>query len=358
MKLTILLPVGSLDQYASDAIKSTVADMPIDSELLICATENVILELHALLSNNNLVDDRIVLIKSKSGDIVSNLNSGLEVARGTYIARMDADDLVIPGRFSKQIDFLEANLDCAVVGTYLQYICQHGNNIGLQDYPMRQKRNFLGLISPLLGNPSVMMRHDMLISAGGYNHDYPHVEDLELWLRLSRHHDLHNLPIALLKYRLHPNQTSRTKSDDQLKYGLLAFINDARQLSQLAPLDTKNFEAMGTREFLLGRRELLNGLVGARRAIFSLSLQEKFLERYFLEYLHSVPPRTLFLNLLVGKTPDIIVSDILGNLPGFALIALKIVIRRLRARLTIKGRQTAKSREASTKICPLCLEKK
>jgi hypothetical protein len=271
---------------------------------------------------------------------------------------MDSDDLVVPGRFKAQAQFLDIHLGAAVVGTFLQYICEHGNNIGLQDYPLRQKRNVLGLISPMLAHPSVMMRHENLISVGGYNHDYPHVEDLELWLRLSRKHDLHNIPTRFLRYRLHANQTSRIKSDDQLKYGLLAFLNDARHLSRLNPIDTKTFEATGVREFFSRKKELLAGLTGPKRAVFSMVLQEKFLEKYHLQYLLSVPRKTLIYRLLVGKISEPARSDILKNLPGLSLIFIKIILRRMRATLTESGRQASKLRAALSQTCPLCEKKR
>ena len=131
-----------------------------------------------------------------------SLNEGIAAARSNLVARMDADDESLPSRLRIQRDFMDANPQVAVAGSWV--------------YNMGASRAFDRLVrlptSPIevaetlprencIYHPSVMLRRDVVVAAGGYRTEFSNAQDYDLWLRLSRQHALANIPEALLRYR-------------------------------------------------------------------------------------------------------------------------------------------------------------
>jgi len=143
--------------------------------------------------------------------LVGTLNYGLSLATAPYIARMDADDISLPGRFQKQCEFLDQQADTVVVGTQIHYIDENGTRkSGNKAYPTGHR----ALVSELLlgrcliQHPSVLMRRTALERVGGYDPKMEFAEDYDLWLRLSQIGELRNLDDVLLLYRRHSSQVS------------------------------------------------------------------------------------------------------------------------------------------------------
>ena len=116
-RISVLLPTYNANRYLRGAIDSIIRQTVSDWELLIInepfsgdGTEKTI-------DGYIAGDSRIRLIQnSKRIGISASLNIGLEAARGEYIARMDADDISLPRRFERQVEFLESNTDIDVLG--------------------------------------------------------------------------------------------------------------------------------------------------------------------------------------------------------------------------------------------------
>ena len=129
--------------------------------------------------------------------ITAALNAGLAqiIAREfQYIARLDAGDISLPGRFHAQMAFLDAHPDHAAVGTHVDIVDEEGHFIHLFNPPTDHKdvlRRFR--YENALGHPGVMIRGEALRAVGFYSEDYPGAEDYELWLRLARNWKLANL---------------------------------------------------------------------------------------------------------------------------------------------------------------------
>lgn len=131
-------------------------------------------------------------------------NAGLHEARGRWIALIDSDDFCEPGRLEKQVEFLRAHPDHILVGSALRYINERSETIGSRRYPENDEEIKKKLVVlNCVAQPSVMAHRDKLIEAGGYTNEFPAAEDYALWLRAAKLGKFHNLPEALVAYRIH-----------------------------------------------------------------------------------------------------------------------------------------------------------
>ena len=108
------------------AIDSILNQTYKDFEFIICddgSNDGTYEMVQDLIKN----DKRVILIKNdENKGLAYSLNHCLSIAKGKYIARMDADDISMPNRFEKQVKFLDEHLEYAVVGSNMLYINENG----------------------------------------------------------------------------------------------------------------------------------------------------------------------------------------------------------------------------------------
>jgi glycosyltransferase involved in cell wall biosynthesis len=171
--------------------------------------------------------------------LAATLNRGVAEAKGRFIARQDQDDLVLPGRFAKQIAFLQSNPDIAMVGTWSQI---YSGDIPTSRYHRHPASNDALQLELLFDNPfvhsSMMIRADVLRDIGGYSEDKARQppEDYELWSRIARKYRVANLPEVLTVYREVSGSMSRTGDNPFLNNVIR--ISSENLLHVLAPAFT------------------------------------------------------------------------------------------------------------------------
>lgn len=184
-----------------------------------------------------LEDTRVRVIRhaTRSG-FVRSLNMGLHDAKGTYIARMDGDDIALPERLEKEISFLQANRDIYAVGGQIEIIDETGRVTSSRFYPTGGIRLavFSAIRNPL-AHPTVMMRREVIDRGFAYDETLGLSEDLDLWLRLMNHSfKLANLPDTVLKYRVTGDFSAKRISRRQRGY--MAYVRrknfDRRHLAR------------------------------------------------------------------------------------------------------------------------------
>jgi len=157
-------------------------------------------------------DARIRLIRlPKNQGVSAACNAGLKIARGKYIARMDSDDISLPDRLSRQVEFMEAHPDIGVLGGGMRYMDESGKLLGIppQFHGDLSIRWNLLFESPFF-NPTVILRKAIL-DQYDLQYDLSSIhgeEDYELWSRLLPMTRGENLADILLYYRLHPSSIS------------------------------------------------------------------------------------------------------------------------------------------------------
>jgi glycosyltransferase involved in cell wall biosynthesis len=150
-------------------------------------------------------DPRLVLVENeKNLGRVESYNKGLDMVRGRYLARMDADDFSYPERLARQLAFLKAHSDIAVVGTNVRILDEEGKDVGRRDFPTDHAGilKAMMLINPMC-HPTIMWDRDAVGHDARFDLRFSRFcDDLELWMRfIARGHRFANLPDILLDYQ-------------------------------------------------------------------------------------------------------------------------------------------------------------
>ena len=150
----------------------------------------------------------------------ASLNRGLELAQGRYLARMDADDVSLPERFSKQVQFLERNPDVGVLGSDFWTIDISGKRLFATTFSSKHGylRWCLFFQNPF-AHPTMMMKRDLIREAGGYSVQYLHAQDYDLWMRLSSETQLAMLRENVFQLRIHADSISTRNGPEQREEG-------------------------------------------------------------------------------------------------------------------------------------------
>ena len=215
-KVSVLMPVYNGEHYLREAVESILDQTFTDFEFIIVddgSTDNT----WQILQSYAASEPRIVLVRNETNvRVARSLNKGLGLARGEYIARMDADDVSLPERLAKQVAFLDESPDVGVVGCAIHVIDADGSPMRIVRYPTMHALLLWSLcFSTPIAHPTVVFRRAVVERVGGYDDALLANQDRDLWQRLSSVTHFANLPDVYLLYRWHPDQVSRRHADIQ-----------------------------------------------------------------------------------------------------------------------------------------------
>lgn len=210
-RVTVLMPVYNAGLYVGEAISSILQQTFSDFELLILndgSTDDTIQKLRMF------EDTRIRIIQNENNrGLVYTLNYGIQLSEGEYIARMDGDDISLPYRLERQVEYMDHHPEIGVCGSYVQLM--NSEEVWTMPQDSNEIKALLLLHCPFV-HPSVMIRKATLIHYGiYYDPDYAHAEDYDLWVRLAEVTQLTNIQEVLLLYRLHDSQVSNVHMSAQ-----------------------------------------------------------------------------------------------------------------------------------------------
>ena len=207
-RVSVVLPVYNGGAFLAQALDSVLAQTLRDFEL-IAIDDGSTDASGGILDRTAQADNRVTVVRQTNAGIIAALNRGIALARGEFIARMDADDVCHPERLARQVAFLDARPEIAVVGCAVTLIDEAGKRIREVEYPETPEAvaAFLDTGAPL-AHPTVMMRRAAVLAVAGYRDAYKHAEDYDLWLRMAERYRMANLPERLLLYRQHASKHS------------------------------------------------------------------------------------------------------------------------------------------------------
>lgn len=227
--VSIILPVFNCEKYIRKTIDSVLNQTYSNFELLVIDdgstdTTSIIVQ--------SFIDNRIQLIQfEKNKGLIDVLNHGIKIAKGKYIARLDGDDICLPTRLEKQVNWLEKNQKTAVVATQIIFINEEDETIGnwhldIQTNTANEIRKAM-IWQCCIAHPSVMMRAG-IIKQYQYSTRQKHTEDYDLWLQiLSDGFCIEKIPEQLLQYRVHTQ--SVTGSFHRKKNSFFTVANTKRK---------------------------------------------------------------------------------------------------------------------------------
>jgi len=210
--ISVILPVHNGGAFLSEAVNSILNQSFTDFECLI-SNDGSTDQSAAIIES--LTDCRVVKLSNEGNKgLIYTLNRGIELSKGTYIARMDADDISLPERFKLQKQFLDDNKTAAAVAGTVIFIDESGKETGNWELdkktitPSQIKKTMPA--ENCIAHPSVMLRAEVIRQLR-YNPAQKNIEDYDLWLRiLNRGYSIAKISKPLLLYRVHQASVTGT----------------------------------------------------------------------------------------------------------------------------------------------------
>ena len=240
-KISVVMSVYNSATFLTEAIESVLQQTFSDFEFIIIndgssdKSDDII---------SSFKDKRIVSVSNDGNKgLIYSLNRGISIAKGQYIARMDADDVCDKTRFQKQILEFEKDDKLVICGSLIKTFGK-----GNEEFISHMPTTYAQIISSIFftcpfAHPSVMIKKEALLKLDViYREDYKHSEDYDLWSRLVFLGNCKNIPEYLLNYRVHAGQVSTIH--EELKYSnvskiqtnILSYFNLTPSVSESAIL--------------------------------------------------------------------------------------------------------------------------
>ena len=214
-EISVIMSAYNAGKYIGQAIESILMQSFTDFEFIIindASTDQTNTKIFSFR------DKRIKYIENKNRlGLTRSLNLGLKIARGTYIARMDADDVSFVDRFKIQYDYLEKNKNIVLTGSWIEFFGEYKEEKTIWECPQNHYaiKYFLSFCNQL-AHSSIFFRRQDIINIGGYDNKYEYAQDYDLYARLIKNNYLlNNIGQVLVKYRVHNESRSFSHNERQ-----------------------------------------------------------------------------------------------------------------------------------------------
>lgn len=215
--ISVVMVTCNVERFLAESIESILGQTYTDFEFIIVdfgSTDKT----KTIVASYAAKDGRVRLHEIPSCGLAESRNAGCSLARGQYIAIMDADDISAPDRLMLQIAFMEKHPEVGLLGGVTECIDATGASLAIRshDFPAEDGEIRLALVvrCPFC-QPTVLIRKEAFVLVGGYRPLFSQAEDYDLWLRISEHFRCANLKESVLKYRIHPYQVSMRRRSEQ-----------------------------------------------------------------------------------------------------------------------------------------------
>jgi hypothetical protein len=198
--------VRNMERFVGEAIESILNQTFRDFEFVIVdfgSTDRS----PSIISSYQAGDSRIKLQVIPPCSLAEARNASCALARGRYIALMDADDMAFPDRLERQVAYLDQHPEIALVGGALECFGASGAPCFIRKNPLADAeiRAALPRSTQFFQN-TVVMRREVMSAVKGYRKAFAVAEDYDLWLRVAERFPVANLAEPLVRYRIHPEQ--------------------------------------------------------------------------------------------------------------------------------------------------------
>lgn len=213
-EVTVLLAVHNGEKYLKQAVDSILEQTFADFEFLIVDDASSDRTPHILAGYQ---DPRLRIVRNETNlGLTASLNRGLKEARGTYIARMDADDISLNERLEKQLRCFVEQPGIGAAAGWAQKIDEHGKSLGRWDSPHDPEEIYYLLnFRNCLTHSTMMFKRDIVLDIGGYDERMRRAQDYELWYRLSKVTKIFQLKDVLVRWRQTGENISASAKNEQ-----------------------------------------------------------------------------------------------------------------------------------------------
>jgi glycosyltransferase involved in cell wall biosynthesis len=271
IELTVIVPIYNGMPHLAETIDSILVQRRPSFELLLINDgSNDKGRTKSYL--DSLTDSRVRVIHKDNEGLCRTMNLGFREARGSYVARVDQDDLCTPRRFEVQHTYLESHrtVDVVFSHTYKFGDKQVWRNPDQMSggTAQRQVVTYDALQHGSILHSTMMGRRSVFLDVGGYRQAYYPADDYDLGLRLTEQYTVHILPDALVLYRFHAGANTYRYFDRMQVASRWAKDNANRRRSGLEERSFEDYarEAMQSRWKLLNRRRKDAGRFYIRQA--------------------------------------------------------------------------------------------
>jgi len=218
--VSVIMSVNKDGQNFSETISSILGQTYRDIEFIVVNDGGGSVLNQKMLSFS---DTRMIILDQPWKGLTKSLNDAIKYSRGEYIARMDAGDISLPDRISRQVQLFEKNPNMGLVGTSYMEIDEDGNKIAETVFStdgceLKNKLRFQNQFC----HGSVMFRRQCLEKVGPYREEFVRAQDYDLWLRISEYYDIANLPEILYIRKTEKESISISLKGEQNKYATIA----------------------------------------------------------------------------------------------------------------------------------------
>ena len=268
--ISVLFPVYNGSLFLGQAIQS-ILDQTYDNFEIIIINDGSTDESAAIIQKYK--DSRMRYYEQVNQGLAATLNRAIKLAKGKYVARQDQDDISLPQRFEKQVDFLESNLDHGMVGTWATIIREDGMADQEHSHPAESSMLKYEL---LFNNPfvhsSMMIRKDVFDKVGFYSTDKSRQppEDYELWSRIAREFEVANIPEILHVYREVPNSMSRDGANPFLERVINISIENIALVTARSKIDRNIIDCVALIHGAYHRLSSAPSLPGISRLLYEV----------------------------------------------------------------------------------------
>jgi len=183
-EISVLMSVYNGETFLREAVESVLNQTFTDFEFIIINDGSTDATSEILAS---YADERIVLISQENIGLTKSLNKGLSLARGTRIARMDADDISKPHRLEKQVAYVHDNPHVVLLGSNYIKIDEAGNITGRTNLPGEEVLiKWKLLFHNCLCHSSILFHKEKVLDLGGYDSTIYCAQDYDLWTRIAK----------------------------------------------------------------------------------------------------------------------------------------------------------------------------
>lgn len=238
-QVSVVMVTRNVERYLQEAIDSVLEQTFSELELIVVdfGSTDGSKEICAQAAAN---DPRVRFSEIPTCSLVEARNAACSLARGEFLAVMDADDVSLPHRLESEIRYLREHPAVGVIGGAAEWVDERGRKLFVVDFACDDQaiKDVLRTNCPYCHSASVL-RRDLFLKVGGYRRVFTVTHDYDLWARVAEHTQCANLSDVVVKYRVHGSQISLRRLKQQT-YAALAVqaSSRARQTGQADPLDS------------------------------------------------------------------------------------------------------------------------